>query len=64
MAGLIDKSKYEARTFRLPPDLLELMDEYADSTGISRTAIVEKAVRQYLNDELVKCSGNNVKKEE
>ena len=44
-----DKSTYEARTFRLPPDLLKRMDAYSDETSIPKTAIVEKALLKYLD---------------
>lgn len=54
---LKDKSDYEARTFRLPPDLLDIMDLYSEYTGVSRTAIVEKALRRYLDSEIPKEKG-------
>lgn len=47
---LKNKSNYEARTFRLPPDVLKSMDDYSELTGISKTAIVEKALRKYLGE--------------
>ena len=44
-----DKSNYESRTFRLPPEVIKRMDDYSDDTGISKTTIVEKALIAYLD---------------
>lgn len=44
-----DKSNYEARTFRLPPETIERMDRYSNESGVSKTAMVEMALRAYLD---------------
>lgn len=43
-----DKKDYRPVTFRLPPDLLEKLDEYSRTTGIVKTFVVEQALRKYL----------------
>lgn len=44
-----DKSNYEARTFRLPPEILKRMDDYSNESGVSKTAMVEMALKAYLD---------------
>lgn len=44
-----DKSNYESRTFRLPPEVIKRMDDYSEDTGISKTTVVEKALIAYLD---------------
>lgn len=44
------KKDYPARTFRIPPELLERFDVYVKKTGISKTFIIEKALEKYLDE--------------
>lgn len=47
------KTDWPARTFRiLPelPELLERLDAYCKRTGISKTFVIEKALEKYLED--------------
>lgn len=43
------KTYWPARTFRIPPELLRRMDAYVKETGVSKTFVVEKALKQYLD---------------
>jgi hypothetical protein len=42
----------EATSFRLSPEALELIRELAQKLGITRTAVVELAVRRIAKDEI------------
>lgn len=42
------KKDSEARTFRLSPEILKRLDNYSEKTSIPKTAIVERALKQYL----------------
>ena len=44
------KKDWPARTFRIPPETLDRLNEYAKKTGITRTFIVWKALEKYLNE--------------
>lgn len=44
-----EKKDYRQATFRLPPDLLERLDSYSDRTGVVKTFVVEKSLREYLD---------------
>lgn len=44
------KTDWPARTFRIPPGLLERFDSYVKRTGVSKTFVVEKALEQYLDE--------------
>lgn len=46
------KTDWPARTFRIPPELLERLDVYCKKkkTGISKTFVIEKALEKYLED--------------
>jgi len=47
------KKDTEARTFRLTTELLKKLDDYSEESMIPKTAIVEKAIEEYLEK---KCS--------
>ena len=42
------KAGYRAATFRLPPDVIRLLDEYSARTGKVKGFVVEQALRGYL----------------
>lgn len=42
------KAGYRAATFRLPPDVLDELDEYSMRTGTVKGFIVEQALRAYF----------------
>lgn len=44
-----DKKDYQAATFRLPPELLDRLDIESGVTGLPKGAIVERALRAWLN---------------
>lgn len=46
----VDKSKYKASTFRLSPEIIKRMDRYSSESGVSKTAMVEMALRAYLDN--------------
>lgn len=48
------KSDYIPCTFRLSPRIVEVLDEYSDSTCIPKTSVVELALRHYFQDILGK----------
>lgn len=56
--GRIDKGDYKAATFRLPPGLLERLDEYAFENGLIKGFVVERALTEYL-DAREKREGEN-----
>lgn len=43
-----NKKDWPARTFRVPPELLDRLEAYTKRTGISKTFIVRKALEKYL----------------
>ena len=44
------KAGYKPCTFRLPPDMVERLDEYSVRTGISKTFVVVQSVLAYLSE--------------
>lgn len=42
------KADYRAATFRLPPDVVNMLDAYAEKTGTVKGFIVEQALREWL----------------
>lgn len=44
------KKDWPARTFRIPPDLLDRLETYTKQTGISKTFVVRKSLEQYLDE--------------
>ena len=44
------KKDWPARTFRIPPELMDRLDAYAKQTGISKTFVVRKSLEQYLDE--------------
>lgn len=44
------KKGWPARTFRIPPELLERFDAYVERTGISKTFVIERALEKYLDE--------------
>ena len=46
------KSDYIPCTFRLSPRVVEILEEYSDSTCIPKTSVVELALRHYFQDVL------------
>lgn len=43
------RKDYKPATFRLSPDMIKRLDEYSQSTGITKTFVVEKALREYFS---------------
>ncbi len=39
----------EAKTFRIRKDIVKRLDDYSEKSMIPKTAIVEKAIEDYLN---------------
>lgn len=54
------KKDGEARTFRIESEILERLDKYSDETSIPKTAVVEKALKMYLDEN---ASEKNSKKD-
>ena len=44
-----DKKDYQAATFRLPPEVLEGLESESASTGATKGAIVERALRAWFS---------------
>lgn len=44
------KADWPARTFRIPPALLDRFDAYVKQTGVSKTFVVARALEKYLDD--------------
>ena len=44
------KKDWPARTFRIPPELLDRLNRYCSETGISKTFVIEKALTRYLDE--------------
>lgn len=43
------KADYKAATFRLPPDVVDLLDAYSEKTGTVKGFVVEQALREWLS---------------
>ena len=50
MSNNSSKKDWPARTFRIPPELLDRFEAYVKQTGITKTFIIQKALEQYLNE--------------
>lgn len=49
MSNNSGKKDWPARTFRIPPELLERVNKYCSGNGISKTFVIEKALEEYLD---------------
>lgn len=43
------RKEYVSQTFKLTPGLVERLDSYSKSTGVSKTFAAEKALTEYLD---------------
>lgn len=48
------KADYRAATFRLPPDVVAMLDEYAERTGTVKGFVVEQALREWIGKQNMK----------
>lgn len=46
--GYGQKKDYRAATFRLPPRMLSVLDQYCDRHGLVKGFVVESALREYF----------------
>ncbi len=42
------KADYKPATFRLPPDVVDMLDAYSDRTGTVKGFVVEQALREWF----------------
>ncbi len=58
-----DKSNYVAVTYRIPPELAENIEEYANETGLTRSNIVITALKNFIKDKIKDKNENTEKKQ-
>jgi len=58
-----DKSNYVAVTYRIPPELAESIEEYANETGLTRSNIVITALKNFIKEKNKDKSENVEKKQ-
>ena len=48
--GRSTKGEYQIRTFRIKQDSFDLLADMSKKTGLSKTYILEQAIKSYVND--------------
>lgn len=52
--GKGEKKEFTAQTFKLNPELVERLNRYSATTGVSKTFAVERALEAYLAEKMPK----------
>lgn len=58
--GRKPKKDNKAATFRVSPETLGCLDAYSARTGISKSFVVEAALREYFDNRAVDAAYNNL----
>ena len=47
-----NRAGFRAQTFKIRPDLVERLDRYSATTGVTKTFAVERAIEAYLAEKM------------
>ena len=47
-----NRTGFKAQSFKLRPDIVEKLDRYSETTGVTKTFAVERAIEAYLAEKM------------